>query len=155
MSYDGLALGKWPADQAVTLASLFLCDQIHGTTLSAGPIEGWLTEMEERVDPGLNLHHSAVSELIWYALPTLGLRGGRYHRTSPLIGEALLFSGATARYWFGEWEPAPLPDRELPPPWGAVILLFIVAGSSVWLVFRVVRRVPAFTLGRSTQGKMQ
>ena len=39
-SYADVWLGKWPADQSVTLASLYVYDQIHGTNLSDRPIQG-------------------------------------------------------------------------------------------------------------------
>ena len=43
-----------------------------------------------------------------------------------LIGEAMLFSGVTARRWFGELPQEPLPERELPAPIGALLSLLVV-----------------------------
>ena len=56
-SYGGA--DKWPADQAVTLASLYAYDRSNGTALSDEPIRGWLTFMKtEMTDPALGLPDS-------------------------------------------------------------------------------------------------
>jgi hypothetical protein len=50
---------KWPADQAVTLDSLYAYDRAHGTHLSDKPIRGWLDFMKAKMtDPELGLHDS-------------------------------------------------------------------------------------------------
>lgn len=224
ISYHGYPQGKWPADQSVTLASLYLYDQIHDTSLSQRPIEGWLKVMESRSDSSLGLHHSVMTPGLWaaevprgcalswtvfymaqfapeearvlyenyrehyagfvlgwggfrewppdeshgmnvnsgpilfglgmaatglgvgaarifedepmytgimrsastFGLPSTGVVGGRRHRSSPVIGEAMLFSGVTARRWFGELPQEPLPEKELPAPIGALLSLLVV-----------------------------
>jgi hypothetical protein len=60
---------KWPADQSVTLCSLYLYDRTHGTTLSTEPIAGWLAWMREHTDPATGLPHSAVSEFSYSRTP--------------------------------------------------------------------------------------
>lgn len=55
---------KWPADQTVTLCSLFLHDQIHGTDLSTPPIQGWRNYMHHYArDRATGLPYSSISPL--------------------------------------------------------------------------------------------
>jgi hypothetical protein len=60
---------KWPADQAVTLCSLYLYDRTHGTALSAEPTAGWLAWMRGHTDPATGLPHSAVSDFPYRTTP--------------------------------------------------------------------------------------
>ncbi|MCE9610655.1 MAG: hypothetical protein K8R23_10720 [Chthoniobacter sp.] len=58
---------KWPADQTVTLCSLYLCDKTRGTDLSVEPIRGWLAYMKDKAtDSATQLPRSCISDL-WYA----------------------------------------------------------------------------------------
>ncbi|MFU8805206.1 MAG: hypothetical protein ACNA8W_15435 [Bradymonadaceae bacterium] len=242
-SYADYAPGKWPADQSVTLASLHVYDRIHGTSLGAEPIRGWLGEMARRTDPALGLHHSALSDSLWYAkiprgcalswtilymaqfapeeaarlyaryqenyatsvlgfggfrewppgtshrsdvdsgpiifglgmaatglgigparifgdgstyaasmrsatvfgVPSRGLVSGRRYRLAPLIGEAMLFNGTTARVWFGEAPARVSQTPKAPAPVGAIIivvLLVLVTLLPSWALYREFRPSP-------------
>jgi hypothetical protein len=67
-SYPGSA--KWPADHTVTLCSLYLYDQTHGTHLSRAPIDGWLTYMRDHAtDFATQLHRSCISPLSYARFP--------------------------------------------------------------------------------------
>ena len=58
---------KWPADQTVTLCSLFLYDKTHQTDLSTAPIQGWLAYIKDKAtEPATQLPYSSISDL-WYA----------------------------------------------------------------------------------------
>ncbi len=58
---------KWPADQAVTLYSLYLFDRNNQTNLSAQPIHEWLEYMRsERTEPETHLHYSEATKSIDY-----------------------------------------------------------------------------------------
>lgn len=61
-------LYKWPADQAVTLCSLYLYDRIHRTRLAEQPIAGWKRHMaEQATDPETGLPWSAITTDLAYA----------------------------------------------------------------------------------------
>jgi hypothetical protein len=61
---------KWPADQTVTLCSLYLYDQVHHTNLSHAPIQGWLTYMKQSAtDPATQLPLSSISALSYARFP--------------------------------------------------------------------------------------
>ncbi|MBA2662847.1 MAG: hypothetical protein H0U74_11160 [Bradymonadaceae bacterium] len=241
-SYASFASGKWPADQAVTLASLHLYDRIHRTSLSKAPIRGWLGEMAKRTDAAHGLHHSALFKTLWYAeiprgcglswtilymaqfapgeagelyeryrsaygsdvlgfggfrewppgakhgfdvdsgpiifgigmaatglglgparmfgdgasyaaimrsatvfgAPSRGLFGGRRYRLAPLVGEAMLFNGTTARLWFAQPTPSSRAGEKAPAPVGPAIITLIVVLASVLVaraLYRELRRV--------------
>ena len=60
-SYSTLK-GKWPADHAVTLYSLYLFDQNYGESLSEKPIQEWLSYMKTKgTDSDTDLHVSEVT----------------------------------------------------------------------------------------------
>ncbi len=55
-------LFKWPADQSVTLYSLYLFDKNYKTDISEDPIADWLCYMDDSAtDKSTNLHFSEVS----------------------------------------------------------------------------------------------
>ncbi|MEP7166372.1 MAG: hypothetical protein ABI758_00155 [Candidatus Woesebacteria bacterium] len=57
---------KWPADQSVTLLSLYVYDQANGTTYSKEPIEKWFSFMNEKmVDPETGLYKPSIASR-WY-----------------------------------------------------------------------------------------
>lgn len=61
---------KWPADQTVTLCSLYMYDRVHNTAFSKKAIQGWLAMMEkERTDPVLHVHDSYLSHDPMQKLP--------------------------------------------------------------------------------------
>jgi hypothetical protein len=65
-SYPGTKPNKWPADQTITLESLYLYDKTRGTALSSEPITGWLHYMQkEGLNQEMKLHKSAITD-IWY-----------------------------------------------------------------------------------------
>ena len=59
-SYDGVSL-RWPADQAVTLASLGRYDAAHGTTLLQAPLDGWREVMRRHLDATTGLPRSELT----------------------------------------------------------------------------------------------
>jgi hypothetical protein len=57
---------KWPADQAVTLLSLYVYDQANQTHYSDEPIRGWFTFMNEHmIDKETGLYKASIAER-WY-----------------------------------------------------------------------------------------
>ncbi len=242
---------KWPADQTVTLCSLYLYDMtrlaalsrrpsqdwlaymMRGGELSRKPIQGWLAYMKEQAtDADSGLHRSAITDLDYAHLPRgcalswsvlymaqfapgeawdlyaayrksrrteiLGFGGfrewprgqarasdvdsgpvvfgagmaatglglgparifkdyrtydgimrsastfglpvvvgaERRHRLSPLLGEAILFHGATARLWFVE-PFTPAYPRERAFPTGALILLVLALAACALIAWRL------------------
>ncbi|MCP4137029.1 MAG: hypothetical protein GY754_39035 [bacterium] len=58
---------KWPADQAVTLCSLYLFDKNNKTRISVEPVKQWLEFMRtKRTEPRTRLHYSEATKLIGY-----------------------------------------------------------------------------------------
>lgn len=61
---------KWPADQTVTLCSLYIYDRIHNSAYSHRPIDGWLEYMrEKKTDPQTGLPCSSLSFFRYKDLP--------------------------------------------------------------------------------------
>jgi len=72
-----------------------------------------------------------------FGLPTR-LLSARRHLSSPLLGEAILFSGETARVWFEyPLSRAPYPSDPPGPPTGIITLLLGLGA----LMFHSVRRI--------------
>jgi len=232
---------KFPADQAVTLASLYVYDMCHGTARSRELIPGWLRYMSaEAAHPETGLHRSSITPsfpdsriprgcaLSWtclylaqfapehaaelylryralYFRGTMGfggfrewppgydgrsdvdsgpivfgiglaasgigvgparlfgdrrayaaiLRTGatfgmprplgaeRKYWLSPLLGEAILLHGMTARRWYGPLPQVEFRDAASFPtgPLLVLIVLMVIVGLSLWRVKRLVRRL--------------
>jgi hypothetical protein len=226
---------KWPADQAVLLASVALYDRVHKKELSPNLIKGWLRVMESRYKDeatGLPLptldkkasyadfpRGSALSAMTFYmaqfaprdgaklyeryreaysaevvglggfrewppgssrgadsdsgpvllgvgtAATRLGLGPARIYRdarqyaliqttattlglptvvldqrrylTSPVLVEAILFSGATARVWFGEEPDTAFRESPLWP--FATMILFFIGSTFAFALVSTVR----------------
>lgn len=60
----------------------------------------------------------------------------RRHRLSPLLGEAILFHGGTARFWFAE-PSTPAYPRERAFPTGALFFLVLALAACVLIAWRV------------------
>lgn len=58
---------RWPADQSVLLASLYLYDKTRSARLSTLPIQKWLGVMQKQLDPKTKLHLPTMDQQLHYA----------------------------------------------------------------------------------------
>lgn len=117
-SAKGAKTHKWPADQSVLLASLYLYDKTRKQRLSERPIQGWLKLMESSYTDKQGLHLAALDEQLSYAKLARGsalMRSVLYmNQFAPKQARALY--EAAQKHYAQEWIGLGLGgEREWPP----------------------------------------
>ncbi|MFT5684013.1 MAG: hypothetical protein ACI8RZ_004954, partial [Myxococcota bacterium] len=115
-----------------------------GSDIEAGPVIGGLGSIATalglapaRLYGDQVAYHTILRSALTAGVPS-DIGSGRGHLLAPLLGEAILFHGLTARAWFETPPPLSL-DTQLPSPVGAWLLLLLDLALLALLFLRPVR----------------
>jgi hypothetical protein len=138
MSADILGVGgfrEWPASRArgmdVDSGPIVFGVGVAATGLGLGP-----AKMFGDVDRYTTIRRAALTFGVPSWIPSHG------YVTAPILGEAILFHGRTARPWFAAAPAAVAPGKSAPFPAGVLLLVVVYAGTLARWIRQVRRSAP-------------